>query len=142
LNNIAEYNKGKELGLTEQDLCLFCFDNISDFVKLNFLMNVNGKTVIDLPVITMNDRRRIFDLSDMCSTVISGRFHDDFMKLMKNKLEVPKHLKSVPEWQKYMNCCSTFTMRVILKAKQRGLFLKEYNREDYPVPAMVLVIEK
>jgi RNA polymerase sigma-70 factor (ECF subfamily) len=61
---------------------------------------------------------------------------------MQNPVKLPVHLRSVPDWQRYMYCCSTLPMLVIMKAKGEGLFLKEYNRDSYPVPAIFLAIEK
>lgn len=61
---------------------------------------------------------------------------------MQNKVKVPKHLTSVPDFQKLMHCCSTFPMQVILRGKKDGLFLKEHNFDNYPVPAIFIAIEK
>lgn len=49
------------------------------------------------------------------------------------------HLKTVPKWQQYMLCGDSVPMAVILKAKEKGLFLEGV---DYPVPAAVLLCEK
>ena len=67
--------------------------------------------------------------------MISDSFRDEFMKLMKNPVVLPVHLKSVPEWQRYMHCCSCFPMMVILNAKEKGLFLKG---ADSPAPAVFI----
>ena len=113
------------------------------FKKLNFLSNdENGKVVVDIPVITMKDRRNLYNISKKYSDEISNKFQDELMKLMENKVKTPAHLKSVPDWQKYMYCCATFPMRVILKAKDKGLFLKGYNIDNYPVPAIFIAVEK
>ena len=49
------------------------------------------------------------------------------------------HLKTIPKWQQYMLCGDSVPMAVILKAKEKGLFLEGV---DYPVPAAVLLCEK
>ena len=49
------------------------------------------------------------------------------------------HLKTVPKWQQYLLCGDSVPMAVILKAKEKGLFLEGV---DYPVPAAVLLCEK
>jgi len=130
----------------EEDLPIInqhCFDNMDGFKKLNFLSNdENGKVVVDIPVITMKDRRNLYNISKKYSDEISNKFQDELMKLMENKVKTPAHLKSVPDWQKYMYCCATFPMRVILKAKDKGLFLKGYNIDNYPVPAIFIAVEK
>jgi len=122
---------------------LHCFDNVRGLEKLNFLKkDESAKIIVDIPVISMSDKWKIYEISNKYSKSISDKFHDDLMILMKNSVKVPSHLKSVPEWQKYMNCCSTFPMLVILKAKDEGLFLKEYNLDEYPVPAIFIAIDE
>lgn len=122
---------------------LHCFDNISGLEKLNFLKkDKSGKIVVDVPIISMSDKWIIYEISEKFSKSIIDKFHNELLTLMKNSVKVPEHLKSIPEWQKYMNCCSTFTMRVVLKAKDEGLFLKGYNHYEDPVPAVLIAIEE
>lgn len=130
----------------EEDLPIInlnCFDNVNSLEKLNFLTKgENGKIIADIPVISMSDKWNIYEISDKYCKSIKDKFRNELMTLMKNIVKVPEHLKSVPEWQKYMNCCSTFTMQVILKAKDEGLFLNVYNLYDNPVPAVFIAIEE
>ena len=122
---------------------LHCFDNIQGFQYLNFLRkDDNARVVVDIPVISMAERWRIYEISEKFSNIIAKKYHSEFMKLMQNKVKVPKHLTSVPDFQKLMHCCSTFPMQVILRGKKDGLFLKEHNFDNYPVPAIFIAIEK
>ncbi len=86
----------------------------------------------------MSDLWEIYRLSETYDNMISKEFHDELLTLMKNPLKLPPHLKSVPEWQRYMNCCHDFTMLVILRAKHDGLFLGSF---DNPVPAALIAVE-
>ncbi|MBR1863700.1 MAG: hypothetical protein IJ806_06410 [Ruminococcus sp.] len=45
----------------------------------------------------------------------------------------------MPEWLRYLNCCTYFPAAVIIGAMKRGLFLKGYER---PAPAIKLCEEK
>lgn len=58
---------------------------------------------------------------------------------MVNPVKLPPHLKSVPEWQRYMECCATVTMRIIKNAPDNGLFPK---CADYPAPAVLISVNE
>lgn len=109
-------------------------------IKLGILTKEDNKTVIDMPVITMSNRYDLYELSEKYHQLIAEKFHDEFAKLMRNPVKLPAHLKSVPEWQQYMNCCSTLAMRVIINAKRDRLFLQKSI--DLPVSVMFLCTEK
>lgn len=118
-----------------------CFENIGDFVKMGFLSRgEQGRVICDVPVIKMNDRLKLYELSEKYDNMISEKYHDEIMKLMQNPVKLPAHLKSVPNWQRYMDCCSTFPMRVIMNAHENGLFFAGRNFEEKPVPAVFLAI--
>ena len=115
-------------------------ESINTMTEQNVMLRDNeGKLKANIPVISMQDRWDICELSEKYDNIISERFHDRFMELMKNPVKLPKHLKSVPDWLRYMDCCSYFPSAVILEARERGLFLKGYDR---PAPAIMLCVEK
>lgn len=71
---------------------------------------------------------------------IAQQLRRDLVPLMKKGMvNVPKHLKSVPEFQKYMYCGSAFPMMFLLKVKEEGLFLQGVN---HACPAAYLVIDE
>lgn len=118
-----------------------CFENIGDFGKMGFLSSdEQGRVICDVPVIKMDDRLKLYELSEKYDNMISEKYHDKIMKLMQNPVKLPSHLKSVPNWQRYMDCCSTFSMRVIMNAHENGLFFAGRNFEEKPVPAVFLAI--
>lgn len=115
-------------------------ENIGTMIEQNVMLrDADGKLKINVPVISMQDRWDIYELSEKYDNVISERFHNRFMELMKNPVKLPKHLKSVPDWLRYMDCCSYFPSAVILEAREKGLFLNGYDR---PAPAIMLCVEK
>ena len=115
-------------------------ESINTMTEQNVMLRDNeSKLKANIPVISMQDRWDICELSEKYDNIISERFHDRFMELMKNPVKLPKHLKSVPDWLRYMDCCSYFPSAVILEARERGLFLKGYDR---PAPAIMLCVEK
>lgn len=114
-----------------------CFETFDFLIENGFLARTDGKIICDVPVITYKERFELYDLSEKYDNIISDKFHDEFMKLMKNPVILPSHLKSVPEWQRYMDCCSLFPMMVILNAKEKGLFLNGIN---FPAPAVFIAV--
>lgn len=95
---------------------------------------------LDIPVL---DRK---EYQEECSMVWSyekkaaARIREILLPVIENGcVNYPSHLKSIPKWQQYMYCGDSVPMAVILKAKEKGLFL---NGVDYPVPASILVYEK
>ncbi|MGN1158962.1 MAG: sigma-70 family RNA polymerase sigma factor [Lachnospiraceae bacterium] len=117
-----------------------CMENIEGLFKLGFLTkNRQRKILVDIPVISMEDRYALYRLSEEYDKRISEKFYREFETLMEHPVEVPGHLKSVPKWQRYMWCASQFPMRVICKAMEEGLFLK--NAQTL-APAVFLAVEK
>lgn len=120
-----------------------CFENIDGLTNLGFLTrDENGNVVCDIPVIKMADRWELYKLSDKFSKEISEKFSEVFEKLLLNPVKVPSHLKSVPDWQKYMQCSSLIKMMIIMNAHENGLFFAGRNFEENPVPAVFLAVEE
>lgn len=118
-----------------------CFDNIDGLIKLGFLKkDENGKVMIDVPVIAMNDRWELYKLSDKYSAEIAENLDKEFDKLLENAVNLPSYLKSVPNWQKYMQCASLIPMMIVMNAHENGLFLAGCNLKENPVPAIFLAI--
>ncbi len=126
----------------EDDLPLIntrCFEYANMFTEKGLLAKHGDRTVCDVPVITGKDQLDLWELGEKYDKMIAEKFHDEFMKLMKDPVKLPSHLKSVPEWHRYLYRCSAFPMMVILNAKENGLFLKGV---DAPAPAMVIAVDK
>lgn len=109
---------------------------------LGYMKHENRKIKVDIPIIAMNDRWELYKLSEKYDNIISEKYHDELMKLMQNPVKLPAHLKFVPNWQRYMWCCSTFPMRVIMNAHENGLFLAGRDLKENPVPAVFLAVAK
>lgn len=119
------------------------FDNIEGLTNLSILTkDQNGKIIIDIPVITMNDRWEIYKLSEKYDNLIFESFQDNFKKLVDNPVKLPSHLKSVPDWQRYMHCSSLINMMIIENAHKNGLFLAGRDLIKNPAPAVFLAIEE
>lgn len=116
-----------------------CFENFDNFIERRYLAKDGEKVVCAVPIITEKERFELYDISEKYDNILSEKFHDEFIKLMKNPVKLPTHLKSVPEWQRYMECCATVTMRIIKNALDNGLFPK---CADYPAPAIFISIKE
>lgn len=130
-------NKEEQLPVIDAN----CFDNIEGLIKLGILTrNDEGKIIIDIPIIEMKDRWELYKLSDKYDKEITERFGKEFEVLLENPVKLPPHLKSVPIWQRYMQCCNLIKMMIIMNAHENGLFFAERNFEQNPVPAVFLAI--
>ena len=120
---------------------MHCFDNVEGLEKMGYLArNEHGKLVCDVPVLKMSDRWKLYGIAEQYSRLVRERYRDVIMQLMQNPVKLPPHLKSVPKWQQYMHCCSTFSMQVIMQAHENGLFLAGRDLTENPVPAVLLAI--
>lgn len=120
---------------------MHCFDNIDGLIELGLLGRENGSVINTVPVISSDDRWKLYEISEKYDTDISENFRNEFMKLMKNPVTLPAHLRSVPNWQRYMWCCSSLPMMIILNAHDNGLFLKGTDLKKSPVPPMFIAEE-
>lgn len=116
-----------------------CFENFDKLIELRYLAKEGEKIVCDVPVITEKERYTLYNISKDYHDMIAEKFHDDWVKLMVNPVKLPPHLKSVPEFQRYMYCCSTISMRIVKNALDNGLFPK---CADYPAPAVLLSVKE
>ena len=88
----------------------------------------------------LNESRKLYELAEQQSKRIQEMYRGEIMQLMQYPVKLPTHLKSVPKWQQYMHCCSTFPMQVIMKAHENSLFFAGQNLQEKPVPAVLLEI--
>ena len=116
-----------------------CFENFDTFIERRYLVKDGKKVICAVPVITEKERFELYALSEKYDNILAEKFHDDWLKLMVNPVKLPAHLKSVPEWQRYMDCCSTVAMRIVKNALDNGLFPQ---CADYPAPAILISVKE
>lgn len=95
---------------------------------------------IDIPVLSRAEYQEECSMVSLYQEKIAARVRKVLLPVFESGyVRLPGHLKSVPKWQQYMFCGDSIPMAVILKAKDKGLFL---GGVDYPVPAALLIYEK
>ncbi|MBP1547148.1 MAG: sigma-70 family RNA polymerase sigma factor [Oscillospiraceae bacterium] len=120
-----------------------CFDNIDRLTELGLLVrNADGHIECNVPVINMCDRWELYELSEKYDNIISKRFEAEFGQLMDNPVILPSHLKSVPEWLRYMWCCSSLPMMIIMNIHKNGKLFGERDLNKSPVPPIFIAIER
>ena len=116
---------------------------LAEYIKLSLnakgnMEQVAGKLKLNVPVLSNVDRKAFYDLMGEYADKLSKVFHDEYLTIIKNPVIVPKHLqKDVPGFLRYLNTCCFFPSALIYEFKNRGLFLKDY---DKPTPPMLMVV--
>ncbi len=116
-----------------------CFENFDKLIELRYLAKEGDKVVCDVPIIAEKERFELYNISKDHHDIIAEKFHDEWVKLMVNPVKLPPHLKSVPEFQRYMYSCSTVSMRIAKNAISNGLFPQ---CADYPAPAVLISVKE
>lgn len=100
-----------------------------------------GETLeLDIPVLAREEYADECALAEKYKKRIAACIREVLLPVFESGyVKLPAHLKSVPKWQQYMFCGDSVPMAVILKAREKKLFLEE---ADYPLPATVLIYEK
>lgn len=115
--------------------------NIDTFIELDFVeRSADGKLIINVPVLSMVERKQFYELMGVYTDKLCATFHDPFISMIKNPVPVPKQIQAdVPDFLRYLNTCCYFPSALIYEAKEHGLFLKDYEK---PVPPVIMVVEK
>ncbi len=118
-----------------------CFDNVEGLIKLGILRRDEcGRITVDVPVIKASEKRGLYELSERYDDEIAERFGGKFEVLLDNPVKLPPHIKSVPDWQRYMYCSSCVAMMIVMNAHQNGLLFAGRNLVEKPVPALFMSV--
>ena len=114
-------------------------ENMDTYIHLDFLERLpDGKLKLNVPVLSNTNRKAFYDLMEEYAEKLSKAFHDEYLTMIKNPVTVPKHLqKDVPGFLRYLNTCCFFPSALIYEFKNRGLFLKGYDKPAAPVLMVV-----
>ena len=110
------------------------------FIELDFVeRSANGKLILNVPILSMDEKKQFYELMGAYSDVLCTEFHDSFITMIKNPVMVPKQIQAdVPDFLRYINTCCYFPSALIYEARERGLFLKGYEK---PVPPVILFVD-
>lgn len=114
--------------------------NIDTFIELDFVeRSATGKLILNVPILSMDEKKQFYELMGAYSDVLCTEFHDSFITMIKNPVMVPKQIQAdVPDFLRYINTCCYFPSALIYEARERGLFLKGYEK---PVPPVILFVD-
>lgn len=114
--------------------------NIDMFIELDFVeRSATGKLILNVPILSMDEKKQFYELMGTYSDVLCTEFHDSFITMIKNPVVVPKQIQAdVPDFLRYINTCCYFPSALIYEARERGLFLKGYEK---PVPPVLLFVD-
>lgn len=93
---------------------------------------------VNIPVLDKSGFDMFLKLIEECERKLKERFRDIYMDIYRQgRVEVPKHLKNIPEFQKYM-FGESFPMMVLHQAKTEHMLFDE-NRH---MPAVIMIVEE
>lgn len=117
-----------------------CLENTDRFIAMKYLdRDGSGKLICEIPVLFPEEEKEFSRLCGMCHREIAEKFDGDIAELMKDPVKLPSHLRSVPEWQRYMSCCDSFSAAVLYKIKRAGQL---FGEKDSPAPPIMLMIRE
>lgn len=100
----------------------------------------NQQLELDIPILSLNEYHDIRQTQTSFQNTLCSAVHDVVYPLFsEGYIKLPAHLKSVPNWQRYMICGDSLPMAVIYKFIENKLLLVDV---DYPTPAAVYIIDK
>lgn len=115
-----------------------CLENTDRFIAMKYLTrDGSGKLICEVPVLSREEEKEFSRLCGRCHREIAEKFDGDIAELMKDPVKLPSHLRSVPDWQRYILCCDSFPAAVLYKLKRAG---ELFGGADSPAPAIMLVI--
>lgn len=75
-------------------------------------------------------------------TALSQKYEEKLSALFTVPLNIPKHLKDIPEQMRYQENGTYFPMAVIFYAQWNGLYLAGRDFQKNPIPAMIICVDK
>jgi hypothetical protein len=124
----------------EVGLNLMLLENIPHLAECGVLAAEEGKTRVDIPVITSPDYNEMTSIIQTVAVNIADNMTDILAEYLKNaKTPIPKHLKSVPEQKQYMQAMNCIHMMTVYEAIIKGFIGQDVV---YPCPPMLMVIDK
>ena len=114
--------------------------NIDTFIELDFVeRSADGRLILNVPVLSLREKGQFYELMGSYTDKLCTAFHDQFITMIKNPVAVPKQIQAdVPDFLRYINTCCYFPSALIYEARERGLFLKGYEK---PVPPVILFVD-
>ena len=134
---------------------LYCCQNSEEELFTRYGLAVNEKVMeridvliegrfltkdkkVNIPVLNRNEFGTLLELAGQCERELKEKFHDIYLNIyQKGRVETPKHLKNIPEFQRYM-FGESFPMLVLLQAKAEHMLFDESGQ----TPAVIMVIEE
>lgn len=115
-------------------------ESIEKLIKVGLITRSDGKLSVDIPVMTRDTYKEIEQIVNHGYNRLVEEIGDDYKEYLKNnRLEIPKHLKSVREVHRYLPATTYLVMAAVREAYNKGLHLSDV---DYCCPPVVLVYEE
>ena len=100
----------------------------------------NGKLEVDIPVMNRDEYKELESHIKIAYDKLVSELGDEYRAyLANNMIEIPSHIKSIKQVDRYMPATIYLVMAVIRQAYNKGLHLADV---DYCCPPVVLVYDE
>lgn len=125
--------------LDESDVPNSMIECLPALENVGLLSYDNDDWRVDIPVLTRETYDKLLNLIGNATNILKSELGNDYAKLLKeNIIDVPPHLKSVPDLYRYIPATNYIVMAIVREAYERGLHL---SGVDYCCPPAVLVYQ-
>lgn len=101
-----------------------------------------AEILFNLPVLEGESYKWWNDFLNRKISAISEKYEEKLSALFTVPLNIPEHLKNIPELMRYQENGTYFPMAVIFYAQWNGLYLTGRDFQKDPIPAMILCVDK
>ena len=104
------------------------------------IVRENGRLQVDIPVFSRKEYLEVDAVIDSAYRKLVDELEEEYKSFLRgNMLELPPHLKSVPDVLRYWTVNNYIVMSVVREAYEKGLHMAGV---DYVCPPCVLVYEE
>lgn len=101
-----------------------------------------SEILFNLPVLKDESYKWWNDFLKRKISFLSEKYVEKLSALFTKPLNIPKHLKNIPEQMRYQENGTYFPMAVIFYAQWNGLYLAGRDFQKNPIPAMIICVDK
>lgn len=130
----------KKLPIETSGIPSALLEKIPDLIaKTGLLVREDGELKVDIPVVTPEEYRRVKEITAECFEQLKSELGSEYTEYLRgNMVDIPKHLKGIPDGYRYRPLTENIVMLIVMEAYEKGLHLAGV---DYCCPPVVFICE-